>query len=225
MSMIYQQRCSDSPYIETVTQGRTITDGSPTRPAEINWHMVLRRQHGDVQLLVVGPWTTAGVVTYTEGAELLWIKFKLGAFLPHLPTKDFVDVETTLPGASSQSFWLKGSAWQFPNYENVEVFINRLVREEMLVLDPIVNATLQDQLQPEQMAARTVRHRFLRATGLTRTHIRQFQRAQEAARLLAQENSILDVVDQLGYYDQPHLTRMLKRFTGKTPAQHHPTVD
>jgi Transcriptional regulator containing an amidase domain and an AraC-type DNA-binding HTH domain len=31
--------------------------------------------------------------------------------------------------------------------------------------------------------------------------------------------SILDVVYEAGYYDQPHLTRSLKYFIGQTPAQ------
>jgi hypothetical protein len=43
-------------------------------------------------------------VSYTEGAELLWIKFKLGTFMPHLPVRDFLNVETTLPGAARHSF-------------------------------------------------------------------------------------------------------------------------
>jgi methylphosphotriester-DNA--protein-cysteine methyltransferase len=37
--------------------------------------------------------------------------------------------------------------------------------------------------------------------------------------LLRQGASILDTVYQAGYFDQPHLTRALKRFTGQTPAQ------
>jgi hypothetical protein len=96
------------------------------------------------------------VTSWGEGVEILWLRFKLGTFMPHLPTRDFLDVETNLPGAASQSFWLKSSAWQFPDYENVETFIDGLVREEILLCDPIVNAALQDQL-PE-MSPRTVRH-------------------------------------------------------------------
>ena len=42
------------------------------------------------------------------------------------------------------------------------------------------------------MASRTLRHRFLRATGLTQSHIRQFERAQQAAAFLRQGVSILD---------------------------------
>jgi hypothetical protein len=217
MSIIYEERSSNSPYVETVTRGWTASDGSTIRPAESHWHMVFVRHNGGVQPLVVGPWTSAGVVSWAEGAEILWIKFKLGTFMPHLPPRDFLDVETILPGAASQSFWLNGSAWQFPDYDNVETFIDRLVREDVLVRDPVVNTVLQDQ--PQEMASRTVRHRFLRTTGLTQSHIRQMKRAQQATVLLQQGVSILDTVYEVGYFDQPHMTRALKQFIGHTPGQ------
>ena len=217
MSILFEVRLSDSPYVETVTRGRTALDGSTIRPAETCWHMVLRRQNGKVDLLVVGPWTSAGAISYTEGAELLWIKFKLGTFLPHLPTRHLLDRETILPGAARRSFWLDGSAWQFPDYENADTFVDRLVRDDVLVCDPVVNAVLQGH--PQEMPSRTVRHRFLRATGLTQSHIRQMKRAQHAQALLQQGVSILDTVDEAGYFDQPHLTRSLKQFIGYTPAQ------
>jgi methylphosphotriester-DNA--protein-cysteine methyltransferase len=69
------------------------------------------------------------------------------------------------------------------------------------------------------MASRTVRYRFLRSTGLTQSYIRQFERAQRAEALLKQGVAILDTVHELGYFDQPHLTRSLKQFVGYTPAQ------
>ena len=217
MSITYEQRSSDSAYIETITRGRTTSDGSPIRPAEVHWHMVIVRQKGNVRGLVVGPWTKSGIVTYTEGAELLWIKFKLGTFMRYLPTRSILDRETILPEAASQSFWLNSSAWQYPDYENADTFVDRLVGEDVLVCDPVVNAALQDQL-PE-MSSRTVRHRFLRATGLTQKHIRQVERAQRAAVLLEQGVPILDTVFELGYFDQPHLTRSLKQWIGHTPAE------
>ena len=217
MSLFVAERVSDSPYIETVMHGHTVGGGSAIRPAETHWHMVFVREHGNLHPIVVGALTTTGVVSWGEGAEILWVKFKLGTFMPHLPAKGFLDVETHLPGAANQSFWLKSSAWQFPDFENVETFINRLVRQEILVCDPLVHAVLQDQ--PEEMAPRTIRHRFLRATGLTQSHIRQVERAQQAARLLQQGIPILDTVYELGYFDQPHLTRSLKQFVGYTPAQ------
>jgi AraC-like DNA-binding protein len=219
MSIIYEERLSDSPYVETITHGWSVSDGSTIRPAESHWHMVLVRHasRGNVQLLVVGPLTTAGVVSWTEGAELLWIKFKLGTFMPHLPARDFLDVETILPGAASNSFWLNGSAWQFPDYENADTFVDRLGRDDALRFDPVVNAALQDQ--PQELSSRTVRHRFLRVTGLSESHIRQIERAQRAAALLQQGVSIPDTVYEVGYFDQPHLTRSLKQWVGHTPAQ------
>lgn len=217
MSLSYEERLSDSPYIEKVTRGWTTGDGSTIRPAEVSWHMILTRHSGGTQFLLVGPLETSGVVAWGGEAEILWIKFKLGAFMPHLPTKEILESEHSLPEASSRSFWLKGSAWQFPDYENADTFVQKLVREDVLAYDPLVSAVLQGE--PTEMSPRTVRHRFLRATGLTQGHILQFERAQQAANLLQQGRSILDTVFEAGYFDQPHMTRSLKQFIGYTPAQ------
>lgn len=217
MTIIAEDRLSDSSYVERVTHGWTVSDGSSLRPAEVSWHMVFVKVNGHCQPLVVGPWTTAGVAQWGEGAEILWVRFKPGTFMPHLPTKDFRDCETALPRAASNSFWLKGSAWQLPDYENVDTFIERLAREEILVHDPVVSAALQDQQL--DLSPRTVRHHFLQATGQSQNHIRQMARARQALTLLQQGVSILDAVHEAGYYDQPHLTRALKQFFGYTPAQ------
>jgi len=69
------------------------------------------------------------------------------------------------------------------------------------------------------MSSRTVRHRFLRATGLSQSHVHQIERAERAAALLQQSVTILDTVYEVGYFDQPHLTRSLKRWIGYTPVQ------
>lgn len=217
MTIIATDRLSDSPYIEMVSHGHTLGEGSTIRPSEIHWHLVLVKHPGGTQMLLVGPWTASGVARWGEGGEILWIKLKLGVYFPHLPTRQFVDSETALPGAASTSFWLKGSAWQFPTYENVETFIDRLAHDDLLVRDPVISAALRDETP--DMPARTLRHRFLHTTGLTQTHIRQFERARQAAALLQQGVPILDTAYTLGYFDQPHLTRSLRRFIGKTPAQ------
>jgi helix-turn-helix protein len=216
-SITCRERRSDSPYVESIMHGRTLNDDSPIRPAECHWHMVFVRKHGEPQVVFVGPWTTVGVAHYAGGAEILWIKFKLGTFMPHLPAGRFLDTETVLPGASSRSFWLKGSAWEFPDHENAETFVDRIVRKGVLVRDPLVGDVLRNQ--PQQVSPRTVRHRFLRATGLTQSRIRQIERAQQAATLLQRGNPISDAVHEVGYFDQPHLTRSLKKWIGHTPAQ------
>jgi AraC-like DNA-binding protein len=179
--------------------------------------MVVTRQKGKTYLTVRGPETKAMPAPVPEDAEFFGVIFKLGAFMPRLPARSFVDGEVNLPEAASQSFWLHGSAWQFPNFENANTFVDRLVRDGLLVREPVVEAALQGQLK--DLSLRSVQRRFLRATGLTQGAILQIERARQAMTLLQQGVSILDTVGQAGYADQPHLTRSLKRFIGQTPNQ------
>jgi AraC-like DNA-binding protein len=216
-SLIYQDRLSESPYVELVMHGLTIADETLIRPAASHWHLVFSRQQGRMHSFVVGPWTNSGIVSWKKDAEILWIRFKLGTFMPHLPPKKVLNSELTLAEASSKSFWLKSSAWEQPDFYNVDTFVNRLVREELLVRDPVVNAALENQLPA--IPLRTVRHRFLQVTGQPQNRILQLQRAQQAMTLLQQGNSILDVVAQVGYADQPHLTRSMRHFFGYTPGK------
>lgn len=217
MSLSYEERLSDSPYVETVTHGYTMTAGGAIRPAETHWHLVVVRHQGKTLPLIVGPLTTAGAVSWGADAEILWVKFKLGTFMPHLPTHNSLDRETPLSDATGRSFWLKGSTWNIPDFENVETFIDRLVDQEILVRDHLVDAALQGH--PPTISDRTLRHRFLRATGLRHGHILQVERAQRAATLLRQGHSISDTVYEAGYFDQSHLTRSLKQWVGFTPSQ------
>jgi hypothetical protein len=219
MTFVVQSRLSDSSSVETVMHGHTIASGAPIRPAETHWHLVISRHSGKTHVLLVGPLTKSGVVQYGAGAEILWIKFRLGVYMPHLPTRNFLETETLLPEAVGKSFWLKGSAWPLPNHENADTFINRLMREDVLAHDPVVSAVLCRQVKPQAFSPRTVRHRFLHTTGLTQGYILQYERARQAQALLESGASILDTVEAAGYYDQPHLTRALRQFVGYTPAQ------
>lgn len=217
MTLDVHQRLSDLPYIETVMHGHSLADGSAIRPAETNWHMVFVRTEGKVNSLVVGPWSSAGTAEWQEGGEILWIKFKLGVFMPHMPFRQMLDNELTLPAGLNQTFQLKSDRWEVPSYDNVETFVKRLFHDELLVHDPLIEAVLANKAH--DLAPRTIRHRFQRATGLSPKQIQQMDRAQQAAGLLQQGISILDAAYEAGFYDQPHLTRALRQWVGYTPAQ------
>jgi hypothetical protein len=217
MSAIFEGRLSDSPYIEMIWRGRVEHDYSPVCPADVRWNLLFTKQNGRIQVSAEGATTQFVPKTQAEGNEFLVIKFKLGVFMPYLPAGNLLNRDAILPEAASKSFWLNGASWQYPDFDNVETFVDRLVRDEVLVHDSIVDAVLQDR--PPAMSSRTVRRRFLRATGLTPTAIQQIERAQKAAALLEQGVPILDAVYEVGYADQPHLTRSLRRFMGQTPAQ------
>ncbi len=213
----FEARPSDSPYVEGVWRTQSTGSGSFISAAESHWGMVVTRSMGKTYLTVRGPETKATPAPIPEDAEFFGIVFRLGTFMPHLPARILVDGETNLPEAAGKSFWLKGSAWQFPDYHNADTFVDRLVRQGLLVHEPVVDAALQGQLN--EVSLRSVQRRFLRATGLTHSTIRGIERARQALSLLEGGVSILDTVDQAGYADQAHLTRALKRLMGQTPAQ------
>ncbi len=214
-----EEKPSDSPFVERIWRTQSEHAGTFISQSKANSEIVLTRYEGKTTITVRGPETKATFLDYQSiGAEYLGITFKLGAFMPHLLPRNLRDWRNVdLPEANSQSFWLHGSAWQFPNYENVDTFIARLVREGLLATDPVVDAVLQGHSRA--LSIRAVQYRFLQATGLTNRTIQQITRARQAYTLLEQGVSILDTVFEAGYADQPHLTRSLKRFFGQTPAQ------
>jgi AraC-like DNA-binding protein len=217
MLFTFEDRPSDSPFVERIWHAHSERAGSFLSVAASHWEMVVTRQHGQTFLTVRGPETRATPLDCSADGEWLGIRFKLGTVMPHLPASHLVDGGVNLPDAGSRSFWLHGSAWQFPNFEDADTFVDRLVRDGLLIREPVVQAALQNQLT--DLSLRTAQRHFLRATGLTHSAVRQIERARYATTLLRQGRAILDVVYEAGYFDQPHLTRALKRFIGLTPAQ------
>lgn len=221
MSFNFQERFSDSPLVERIwrTRSEGLGGSSFISQAVSHWEMVVtRHNNGPTTLTVRGPETLATTAPIPVEAEFIGIRFKLGSFMPHLPTNLLVDSPLNLPDASRKSFWLASSVWQFPDYENADTFVERLVRGGLLVHDAQVEAAIRGHL-PKELSLRSLQRHFLRATGLTPTTIYQIERARQAAALLEQGVSILDTVELCGYSDQPHLTRALRRFLGQTPAQ------
>lgn len=216
MILTYEARLSDSPYVESVSHGWTQHGYHGMRPAEMNWHMVFVRLEGMTFPIITGPWSYAGMMPFVD-AEIIWVRFKLGVFMPHLPVRDYLNNELILPGASDTSFWLNSEARELPQFENVETFVNRLIHDETLKYDPLIADTLQNH--PHDLSPRTIRHRFVQATGMSQKHIQQINRAKQARDLLQQGQSILDTAFESGYYDQSHMTRSLKQYLGYTPMQ------
>jgi len=214
----FEERLSDSPFVERIWRTQSERTGDFLSVAASQWEMVVSKYRGETTVTVRGPETKATSMHVTLiGGEFFGIVFKYGAFMPHFPVSDLVDGDVDLPDASSKSFWLNGSAWPFPNYENADTFVDRLVRESLLDCDPIIETVLRGE--PQELSPRSIQRRVLQATGLTQSSIRQIERARHATMLLQQGISILDTVERAGYSDQAHLTRALKYLIGKTPAQ------
>jgi hypothetical protein len=218
MDLTCEERPSDSPFIETVWRSHSGHGAAFNSMAEIHCGIVVTKFQGKIILTVRGPETRATPAYGPPDAEFTGILFKVGAFMPRLPATMVMDRrDVNLPEATSKSFWLDGSAWQFPDFENADTFVDRLVHDGLLVRDTLVEDVLHGHRV--EMSPRTVQRRFLQATGLTQGTAYQIERARFAISLLKQGVSILDTVHEAGYFDQPHLTRSLKQFAGMTPAQ------
>jgi len=218
MIIFDEERASDSPIVERVWRSHSEGADPFLSIAASRCELVVSRLEGKIGVTMRGPETRATPMgDCPGGGEWFGIILKPGAYLPTLPPERLVDGQVNLPVVSRNSFWLAGSTWQLPDYENTDTFVDWLVRKGLLVRDPLVDAAFQGPVK--NCEARTVQRHFLRTTGLTQGTARQIERARYATYLLQQGVSILDTVEQVGYFDQPHLTRSLKHFIGQTPAQ------
>ncbi len=222
MIIFDEERPSDSPFVERIWCSHSEGTAPFLSIAVSRCELVVTKLHGKITMTVRGPETRATPLGDSPSdGEWFGILLKLGTFLPHLPTRSLLDTGVTLPEATDNTFWLSGSAWEFPTSDNAEIFVRRLVRAGLLVRDPVIEAALQGQIK--DLTPRSVQYHFLQATGITQNMARQIERARSATLLLQQGVSISETILEAGYYDQPHLTRSLQRFIGQTPAEllHH----
>ena len=218
MEFVFDERSTNSSFVETIWHTHSERAGTFTSVAVSNWEMVITTFNGKTMITARGPETKASEADFPADARFFGITFKLGTFMLHLPLRTLSDrQDATLPEASSNSFGLHGSAWELPTFENADVFVDRLIRQGILVRDPVVEAAIQGHTP--DMSIRSLQYRFLQATGLTHKTIQQIERARSAVSLLERGTAISDTAFELGYFDQAHLTNSLKRFIGKTPAQ------
>jgi hypothetical protein len=218
MFIFFDDRSSDSPFVERVFGCYSERAGKFLSMATSQWMMVVTQVNGETTLTVRGPETRATIAECPAGGEWFGILFKTGTFMPRFPANMLIDrKDVTLPGAAGRSFWLDSSTWEYPGFENAETFVDRLVHNELVVQDPVVASGLRGHL--DRTTLRSTQRHFVRTTGLSHAAIRQIERARYATNLLREDVPILEVVHAAGYFDQAHLTRSLRRFTGQTPAQ------
>jgi hypothetical protein len=178
--------------------------------------IAFHRYDGTTTVHLRGVETRATTLHCQAGAEYFGGEFRLGAYLPAFPPTQLANLrDALLPTLPDGRIVLAGGEWEMPTPQNLDVFVDRLERAGLLVFDPLVEEALHGDDAPE----RTAQSRFRRAVGLSRRTLRVIARAHEAVRSLRAGVAIEDVVSDLGYYDQPHLTRSLRVLVGHTPAE------
>jgi AraC-like DNA-binding protein len=213
-----EDRASDHPFVEKVWRCHTDRGDTFLSVAANSCEMVITRLRGKRFLTLRGPETGATPVDCPAEGQWVGIRFKPGIFMPRFLPENLRDHNNvTLPSATGQSFWLNGSALEYPSFDDAEFLVKRLAKSGILSSDPIVEDTLLRR--PRELSLRSAQRHFLRSTGVTHATFRQIERARYATILLREGVAILDVVSRLGYFDQAHLTRSLRRFIGEAPAK------
>jgi hypothetical protein len=184
--------------------------------ASTKFSMVVMKQYGRTTLTFRGPETKPTLTDCPPDAEFFGMEFGLGTRMETVPSHLLVDGSIDIAGEGGK-FWLAGRYWDFPTFDNADPFLARLMHDELLQCDSVVDAVLRDEALA--LSSRSVQRRFRHATGISHRTVKQIERARTAVVLLKGGASILDTVELAGYADQPHLTRALKRFAGLTPAE------
>ena len=214
--IVFEDRPSDSPFIERVWHSRSERGGAFVSVASSHLEMVVSRVRGDVFMTLRGPETHATPALCPADGEWLGIRFTLGTFLPQHPANTLIDRQDERAPDLGGRFRLDGVDWDYPSFDNADTFVRRLEQRGVIARDEAVAAALQGE---RVRSRRTMQRHFLQAAGITPTSARQIERARYATNLLTDGAGILDAVHEAGYFDQPHLTRSLRHFIGQTPAR------
>lgn len=207
-----------SPVIDSVKRIVFEADGAIPFHPDGCWDFAFFRRQGETPFVLRTGLTTKTVIhEHQAGDEILSVAFKPSSFMSLMPGEKMLDDAVALDGIGRDRFWLGGDVVEVPSFDNVDAFVERLIRNEIVADNPIVASVVDGA--PKAMSERTMQRHFLKTTGMTYKHFTLIERAQKAMSLLQMGRPAADVAFALGYADQPHMIRSLKTIMGVTPGQ------
>lgn len=217
MSFLYEEQASSSRFVDVVWHTVDRTDGTYLAAADACWDLIFTRMPAGARVLLSGPSSRPTVVPYRAGNSNVGVRFTQGTYFTHVDPHSMCDRTVPLPMPDDDHFELAGRTWPMPGYADVDELLAAFDDAGLLAHDEVIEAVLHGDEPP--VSPRTVERHFTRITGRSRRQVRQIARAREAAARLRTGEAIADVAYALGYADQSHLTRDVKRLTGYTPAE------
>ncbi|MEP7007024.1 MAG: helix-turn-helix domain-containing protein [Sphingomonas bacterium] len=218
MLIDFDHRQSDSPYVERIWRSRSRQGGFFFSMAESCIEIVFTRLPGFAAVTLRGPVSKGVLVECPPSGEWLAVRFKLGTYVPDIPTASLIDHQSVdLPLLSNGRFWFSGQAWEIPTYDTIDDFVAHLAAAGIIALSRATDAAIEGDHR--HMSQRSVQRHFRHVTGMTFSAWQQIGRARRAAALLVSGSSVLEATFDAGYFDQAHLTRSVKQLIGTTPAR------
>ena len=210
-------RSSDSPFVNSVTKTNATSDGEDIILPDGQWDLMIIKRDGQQSVFLLNsPAQTALAAPYSAGQEALVISFEPGSFID---TGALLDKKTMhqLPVIDNRAFWLGSNALKIPRFENADEFAQALVRRGILKSDEVIRSLVKGEHRAQ--ADRTLQRHFKHITGMTPGSYKQIMRALRAAEMLRAGVPALRVAHDLGYSDQFHLSKSLKKIIGQTPSE------
>jgi len=155
-------------------------------------------------------------VPYQANTRSVVISFAAGVYMPHLPGDAILDTLKMLPSVDNEHFKIAGQVFTFPTFETAEDLVSQMIGCGILAHDEIVTQTLKGK--PKAISRRDAQRHFARTTGTTLKQLQQIERAQQAVRMLQKGKKPIEVAQDTGYADQPHLAKSLKRLMNARPS-------
>lgn len=213
MAQKHTSRSSPSPLIDRVWHSENITDGVYIATPDCAWDLLaLRLQDGTRRMMLAGQQTKYLDVPYMAGTSAVVISFTASAYLVGLKGDELVDATIMLPNDEAGHFILLNHAFAFPDYETAEELAKSMIGAGILKQDDVVASVLEGR--PKAMSSRTMQRHFHKATGISRKALDKIRRAQDAVKMLQAGTATAEVAAEVGYTDQSHLTKDLKKIMG-----------
>jgi AraC-like DNA-binding protein len=213
---LWHERQSGSSFVESVWSCSAPVAAARTVIADpcISFSLVKNRR--DTRIVVRGPAAVPHQIFLPSGYSCTTIRLKPGVFLKGLPVQELISTSRSIPVDMKSRFWIDGACFQFPDFDNVELLIDRL--HESGHLDyKMPESSLEEGAA--SLSSRTYARQVRRITGLSPYRLYQLRRIHQALRLLKQGVPAIEVAAELDFVDQSHLTRAAKQFFGCTPRQ------
>lgn len=212
-----QLRPADSPFVESIRLIQFAAAGELLMAPDGCWDIAILKRGDGVSVLRTGLTTRSVPVPHDIGDEILVVSFKPSTFMPVMPGDAMRDRGVMLETFGGRRFRIGSDVLDIPDFENADVFVERLVRNAIVESNDLVASVIDGR--PKAMSERTLQRHFLHTTGLTFKRFTLIQRAQRAVALLRDGRPAAQVAVDLGYADQAHLINSLRQIMGRTPGQ------
>ncbi|WP_454714834.1 helix-turn-helix domain-containing protein [Caulobacter segnis] len=212
----HTSRRSPHPWIDTVWQTVCLSDGLYSATPDGSWDLIRSvAPDGKSFVFLSGQATEPVEVPYLAGESSVVVSFAAHVYLAQ-DKAPRIGPEIRVLTVRDEIFELDGVDFPLPTFENVELLVDALIAAGSLLSNDLVAKAFSEN--PKAASARSVQQHFKQTTGITQKSFQMIRRAQEAVRRLKAGEAPAAVAVDLGYSDQPHMIKSIKKIMGALPS-------